>query len=251
MKNILISLLFTFSVYANGVFYIQKSSGEVVLENVKNNVLSTNAPTIGQTYTVNGNNYAFKTSTNSEVTVAFSNDVYVNVKETAHLTVDNFDQTFDNLNELPTKTKYSTYTKSISLISGELDVYSNQGGDTSSIATINTSLASIILSKGKFVIQADDRTTVVIVLDGSAVILDNSSKRKENVKANQTVVIVPAPKFQGRGVDTMRRGNIFSIKETVKGDSESYLLGVNAMDEDAKHVRFCIIDKAVRGVRID
>ncbi len=83
MKNILISLLFTFSVYANGVFYIQKSSGEVVLENVKNNVLSTNAPTVGQTYTVNGNNYAFKTSTNSEVTVAFSDDVYVNVKETA------------------------------------------------------------------------------------------------------------------------------------------------------------------------
>jgi len=103
----------------------------------------------------------------------------------------------------------------------------------------------------KFVIQADDRTTVVIVLDGSAVILDNSSKRKENVKANQTVVIVPAPKFQGRGVDTMRRGNIFSIKETAKGDGESYLLGVNAVDEDAKHVRFCIIDKTVRGVRID
>jgi uncharacterized lipoprotein YehR (DUF1307 family) len=251
MKNILISLLFTFAVYADGVFYIQKLSGNVVLENVKNNVLSTNAPVLTQTYTVNGNNYAFKTSTNSEVTVAFSNDVYVNVKETAHLTFDNFDQKFDNLNELPTKVKYSTYTKSISLISGELDVCSNQGGDTSSIATINTSLASIMLSKGKFVIQADDRTTVVIVLDGSAVILDNSSKRKENVKANQTVVIVPAPKFQGRGVDTMRRGNIFSIKETAKGDGESYLLGVNAMDEDAKHVRFCIIDKTVRGVRID
>jgi hypothetical protein len=49
----------------------------------------------------------------------------------------------------------------------------------------------------------------------------------------------------------MRRGNIFSIKETAKGDDESYLLGVNAMDEDAKHVRFCIIDKTVRGVRID
>lgn len=251
MKNILISLLFTFAVYADGVFYIQKSSGDVVLENVKNNVLSTNAPIVGQTYTVNGNNYAFKTSTNSEVTVAFSNDVFINVKETAHLTFDNFDQKFDNLNDLPTKVKYSTYTKSVSLISGELDVCSNQGGDTSSIATINTSLASIMLSKGKFVIQADDRTTVVIVLDGSAVILDNSSKRKENVKANQTVVIVPAPKFQGRGVDTMRRGNIFSIKETVKGDGESYLLGVNAVDEDAKHVRFCIIDKTVRGVRID
>jgi uncharacterized lipoprotein YehR (DUF1307 family) len=251
MKNILISLLFTFAVYADGVFYIQKSSGDVVLENVKNNVLSTNAPIVGQTYTVNGNNYAFKTSTNSEVTVAFSNDVFINVKETAHLTFDNFDQKFDNLNDLPTKVKYSTYTKSVSLISGELDVCSNQGGDTSSIATINTSLASIMLSKGKFVIQADDRTTVVIVLDGSAVILDNSSKRKENVKANQTVVIVPAPKFQGRGVDTMRRGNIFSIKETAKGDGESYLLGVNAVDEDAKHVRFCIIDKTVRGVRID
>jgi hypothetical protein len=221
------------------------------LENVKNNVLSTNAPIVGQTYSVNGNNYSFKTSTNSDVTVAFSNDIFVKVKETAHLTLDSFDQTFDNLNELPTKSKYSTYTKSISLIEGELDVYSNQGGDASSLVTINTSLASIILSKGKFVIQADSRTTVLIILDGSAVVLDSASKRKESVKANQTVVIVPAPKFQGRGVETMRRGNIFSIKETVKTDSEPYLLGVNSLDEDAKNVRFCIIDKVVRGVRIN
>jgi len=49
----------------------------------------------------------------------------------------------------------------------------------------------------------------------------------------------------------MRRGNIFSIKETVNGDSESYLLGVNAVVEDSKNVRFCIIDKNVRGVKIN
>jgi hypothetical protein len=251
MRNIILALLLSFNVYANGVFYIQKSSGDVVLENVVNNTMSTNAPVVGQTYTVNGQNYAFRTSTNSETMVAFSNDVFIKIKELAHVTLDSFDQTLSNGDSLPAKLKYTTYAKSISLIEGELDVYSNQGGDTGSIVTINTKLASIILSKGKFVIQADDRTTVVIVLDGSAVILDNSSKRKESVKSNQTVVIVPAPKFQGRGVDTMRRGNIFSIKETAKGDDESYLLGVNVVDEDAKHVRFCIIDKTVRGVRID
>jgi hypothetical protein len=65
------------------------------------------------------------------------------------------------------------------------------------------------------------------------------------------VVIVPAPKFQGRGVETMRRGNIFSIKETANVESEPYLLGVNSLDEDAKNVRFCIVDKSVRGVRIN
>jgi hypothetical protein len=251
MQNIIFTLLFTLTTYANGVFYIQKSSGETVLENVVNNVLSTNTPVVGQTYTANGQNYAFKTSTNSDVTVAFSNDVFIKVKESAHITLDNFDQTFINTSSLPEKAKYETYSKSLSLIEGELDVYSDQGGNSESISTINTKLASIILSKGKFVIQADDRTTVIIVLEGSAVILDNSSKRKESVKANQTVVIVPAPKFQGRGVDTMRRGNIFSIKETVNGDSESYLLGVNAVVEDSKNVRFCIIDKNVRGVKIN
>ncbi len=251
MRNIIFTLLFTLTTYANGVLYIQKSTGDVVLENVVNNVLSTNSPGIGQTYTANGQNYAFKTATNSEVTVAFSNDVFVKVKESAHVTVDSFDQTFINTNSLPEKVKYETYSKSLSLIEGELDVYSNQGGNSESIATINTKLASIILAKGKFVVQADDRTTVIIVLEGSAVILDNSSKRKESVKANQTVVIVPAPKFQGRGVDTMRRGNIFSIKETVNGDSESYLLGVNSLVEDSKNVRFCVIDKNVRGIKIN
>jgi len=251
MKNIIFTLLFGFNVYANGVFYVQKTTGDVVLENVTNNVLSTNAPTIGQTFMVNGQNYAFKTSTNSDVTVAFSNDVFVKIKESTHITVDNFDQSFINTNSLPEKAKYETYSKSVSLIEGELDVYSNQEGNSESIDNINTKLASIILSKGKFVIQADDRTTVIIILDGSAVILDNSSKRKENVKAGQTVVIVPAPKFQGRGVETMRHGNIFSIKETVNGDAESYLLGVNSVVDASKNVRFCIIDKTIRGIKIN
>jgi hypothetical protein len=251
MKNIILALMVSFSAYADGVFYVQKSTGDVILENVINNVLSTNSPVIGKTYTVNTQNYAVKTSTNSDITVAFSNDIFIKIKESGHLTVDNFEQSFDNIDSLPVKSSYKTFSTSVSLIEGELDVYSNQGGDTSSMATINTTLAAILLSKGKFIIQADDRTTVIIILDGSAVILDNSSKRKETVKANQTVVIVPAPKFQGRGVDTMRRGNIFSIKETAKGDSESYLLGVNSMEDDSKHIRFCIIDKNVRGVRID
>ena len=227
MRNIILTILLSLNAYANGVFYIQKSSGDVILENVANNALSTNTPIVGQTYIANGQNYAFKTSTNSETIVAFSNDVFIKIKESAHVTLDSFDQTVSNIDSLPSKIKYSTYSKSVSLIEGELDVYSNQEGDSTSIATINTKLASIILSKGKFVIQADDRTTVVIVLDGSAVILDNSSKRKESVKSNQTVVIVPAPKFQGRGVDTIRRGNIFSIKETANTDIESYLVGVN------------------------
>jgi hypothetical protein len=251
MRNIILTILLSLNAYANGVFYIQKSSSDVILENVANNALSTNTPIVGKTYIVNGQNYAFKTSTNSETIVAFSNDVFIKIKESAHVTLDSFDQTVSNIDSLPSKLKYSTYSKSVSLIEGELDVYSNQDGDSTSIATINTKLASIILSKGKFVIQADDRTTVVIVLDGSAVILDNSSKRKESVKSNQTVVIVPAPKFQGRGVDTIRRGNIFSIKETANTDIESYLVGVNIIEEDAKSVRFCIIDKNVRGVRIN
>ena len=91
MRNIIFTLLFTLTTYANGVLYIQKSTGDVVLENVVNNVLSTNSPVIGQTYTVNGQNYAFKTATNSEVTVAFSDDVFVKVKELAHPISSRFD----------------------------------------------------------------------------------------------------------------------------------------------------------------
>lgn len=251
MKNIIIGLIFTLNVCANGLVYVEKLNGEVTLENVVNNKLSTNSPVLGQTYTANGNNYAFKTSTNSEVLVSFSNDVSVKIKESSHITLDSFDQKFTNLDQLPTKAKYDTYTLGMSLIEGELEVYSNQTSSDESLATINTSLAAIVLSKGKFVIQADDKTTILIVLDGSAVILDNSSRKKELIKNNHTVVIVPAPRFQGRSADTLKRGNIFTIKETAKTDADSYLLGVNAIEDDFKHVRFIVIDKVVRGVRID
>ena len=113
-------------------------------------------------------------------------------------------------------------------------------------------LASVMLNKGKFIITADSKTTIIVVLEGSATVLDNSSKKKQTVKANNTVVIVPAPKFQGRGVDTMiKRGNIFTTKETTPADTESYLQGLTSTEESLKHFRFLSIDKNIRGARVD
>lgn len=237
---------------AQGVFFVEKQNGTVSLENVVNNVLSTNAPTVGQTYSINKQNYAVKTGTNSEVTVFLSNDIYIKAKESTHLTFDNFDQTISNIDSLPAKVQYSSYVSSLSLIEGELEVVSQQKDGDDALATINTTLVSVMLTKGKYVISADDRTTVIVVLDGSVLVLDNSSKKKETVKAKHTAVIVPAPKFQGRGVDTsFKRGNIFTIKETANADTESYLLGVNSIEESAIQFRFIVVDKTVRGVRIN
>lgn len=252
MKTIILTFLFTLNIMAQGVFFVEKQNGTVSLENVVNNVLSTNAPTVGQTYSINKQNYAVKTGTNSEVTVFLSNDIYIKAKESTHLTFDNFDQTISNIDSLPAKVQYSSYVSSLSLIEGELEVVSQQKDGDDALATINTTLVSVMLTKGKYVISADDRTTVIVVLDGSVLVLDNSSKKKETVKAKHTAVIVPAPKFQGRGVDTsFKRGNIFTIKETANADTESYLLGVNSIEESAIQFRFIVVDKTVRGVRIN
>lgn len=255
MKTIItsvLSILISLNLYSQGVFFVDKQNGSVSLENVANNVLTTNAPVLGQTYTVNKQNYAIKTGTNADVTVFLSNDINIRCKESTHLTFDNFDQSFSNLDALPSKTQYTSFASSVSLIEGEIEIISDQKTGDENIATVATSLASIVLTKGKYVISADDRTTIVVVLNGSATVLDNSSKKKETVKANHTAVVVPAPKFQGRGVETMiKRGNIFTIKETTNADAESYLLNVNTIEESAKSFRFITVDKNVRGVRIN
>ena len=255
MKTLVVSLLSVltaFNLYSQGVFFVDKQTGAVSLENVVNNTLSTNSPLSGQTYTINKQNYAIKTGTNSDITIFLSNDIFVRSKESTHLTLDNFDQSFSNIDGLPSKTRYTTFNSSLSLIEGELELVCDQTSGEENIATIATSLASIVLSKGKYVVSADDRTTIVVVLEGSATLLDNSSKKKEIVKSNHTAVVVPAPKFQGRGVETsIKRGNIFTIKETANADAESYLLNVNTVEESAKQFRFITIDKTVRGVRIN
>lgn len=255
MKTLVVSLLSVltaFNLYSQGVFFVDKQTGAVSLENVVNNTISTNSPLSGQTYTINKQNYAIKTGTNSDITIFLSNDIFVRSKESTHLTLDNFDQSFSNIDGLPSKTQYTTFNSSLSLIEGELELVCDQKSGEENIATIATSLASIVLSKGKYVVSADDRTTIVVVLEGSATLLDNSSKKKEIVKSNHTAVVVPAPKFQGRGVETsIKRGNIFTIKETANADAESYLLNVNTVEESAKQFRFITIDKTVRGVRIN
>ena len=251
MKLILLLLLITLNSMADGVFFIDKQTGKVFLENVISNTLSINTPISGYTYSVNKQNYAVKTETNSDVSIFFSNDVYIKVKESTHFTFDSFDQSVSNLNDLPSKAQYVSYMSSVSLVDGELDVVSNQKELTESFAIINTSLASILLNKGKFVITSDYKTTIIVVLEGTATVLDNSSKKKEIVKAKNTVVIVPAPKFQMKGIETIRRGNIFSIKETSPSDVDSYLSSINQLDDATKHNRFIIINKSVKGVRID
>mgnify|MGYP003345054880 CR=1 FL=1 len=239
-------------VMADGVFFVDKLSGNVTLENVVNNNVVSAVPVTGQTYGINKQNYAVKTSTNSEVSVFLSNDVAIKAKDSTHITFDNLDQTISNIESLPSKAKYSSYNGSLSLIEGELEIVSQQQEINESFYSINTMLASIILNKGKFIITADSKTTIIVVLEGSATVLDNSSKKKQTVKANNTVVIVPAPKFQGRGVDTMiKRGNIFTTKETASTDADSYLQGLTATEESLKHFRFIVFEKLVRGTHID
>jgi hypothetical protein len=141
---------------------------------------------------------------------------------------------------------------SISLIRGELEVISTHKDSVDNMATINTTLISIILNKGKFIITADDRTAIIVVLDGSLTVLDNASKKKEVVTAKNTAVIVPAPKFSARNEDlSKKRGNIFNIKESTPNDIESYLSEINILDDSSKKFRFIIIDKTVHGVKID
>ena len=245
-------MLASFNVMADGVFFVDKLSGNVTLENVVSNNLVSAVPTVGQTYGINKQNYSIKTGTNSEASVFLSNDVTVKAKDSTHITFDNLDQNFSNLEGLPSKSQYTSYAGSLSLIEGELEIVSQQTELNESFYSINTMLASVLLNKGKFIITADSKTTVIVVLDGAAVVLDNSSKKKQTVKANNTVVIVPAPKFQGRGVDTMiKRGNIFTTKETTPADTESYLQGLTSTEESLKHFRFLSIDKNIRGARVD
>lgn len=252
MKYIIFTLFLSLNVLADGVFFVDKLSGAASLENVITNTLSTAVPVPGQTYDINKQNYAVKTGTNSEVNIFLSNDVAVKVKDSSHLTFDSLDQTIINIDGLPSKVEYSNYNGSLSLIEGELEVLSQQKESPESFSIINTTLASVLLNRGKFIITADSHTTIIVVLDGSATVLENSSKKKRIINANNTVVIVPAPKFQGRAVDlTVKRGNIFSVKETAPADSESYLVGLISTEESLKHFRFIIFDKTIRGVRID
>lgn len=244
MKHFISLILTTITVFANGSFYLNNSNG-ILLEDVINNKLQTVMSINGKTYLVNTNNFSLSTSTNSEGVAIFSNYNILKFKENSKLQIDSFTQSVENLNSYPETIKYSENDLQCSLIEGEIELIVNDN------IIINTMLATIIPTKGRYFIKVDNDRTSVSIIDGESKILDTISKKEVKLIKGEMVVVIEAPRLTGRNNEIIKKRNLFNVSK-IEDDELKYLTSdISKTYELNKNIKFIVNDKNVLGVKIN
>jgi hypothetical protein len=251
MKHAFILFLLTFclsvAALADGKFYVVSSTTST-LDNITNNKLTTSALVVKQTYDCKDAIYTIS-NTNNESIVAFSTDVIVKLNDNSKLSIDSFDQSFNNINELPDIATYTTSNLNLSLFgSAQVNVKSEFTEENPMI--VSTSMASIVIKSGKFIIRSEEKSLLFIVLEGEATVMDSISKYTQVVKEKNMLVVIPAPKLQGRTAEHMKKQNMFSLKSLDDTDNKELSAELTTLNEIQSNIKFIVVNKDVVGVKI-
>lgn len=238
----------TFSAFAGGKFYIASSTTSTI-ENVKNDKLVSEPLITKQTYDCENNTYTIINTTNDSI-IAFSTDVLVKLNDNSRLNIDSFEQSVSNINDLPDIAKYTTTNLNLSLFgSAQLNIKSKFTDESPFI--VSTPMANILLNAGKFIIRSEEKSLLLIVIEGEATVLDSISKHKQILKEKNMLVVVPAPKFQGRAGENIKKQNMFSVKPLDDVDNKELIADFTSLNDIQSHIKFIVVKKDVIGVKID
>lgn len=232
---------------AGGKFYVA-SNTKSTLDTIKNDKLTTSALVVKQTYDCQNVLYTIS-NTNNESILAFSTDVIVKLNDNSKLSIDSFDQSFNNINELPDIATYTTTNLNLTLFgSAQFNVKSQFTEENPMI--VSTSMASIVIKSGKFIIRSEDKSLLLIVLEGEATVLDSISKHKQVVNDKNMLVVVPAPKLQGRAAEHIKKQNMFSLKPLDDTDNKELTTELITLNDIQSNIKFIVVNKDVVGVKI-
>lgn len=244
MKNIITFLLLAINLNAQGLFYVNDNNG-LILENVINNQVKEESAITGKTYNTLNQNYCLKTQTNNNALIFFSNDVEMKINDLSSVYINQFEQSIV-IQEIPSVIKYENDILSLSLSEGEIQISS-----FSTNTIISTKLANVILNKSKCYIKSDEKTTVVSVLEGDVVVMDNSSKTKKSIKTGNMVVIVKAPRMLGRGLEIYKQQNLFTVRDLNEDELKELNNSFTKILEIKSNFRYITKNNDTFGVKIN
>ena len=233
-----------------GEFFFINTIGTPSLENIMNNIPSSEIINTAKTYHVESNNYTILTTTNESVVFKFSNDTIFRMDENTKLQISSFDQDVDNIKaEFPEKIKYNNSILNAALISGQIELI-NDVMTTTNSSYISTSHVNIVPMGGKFVIKTDNNSTMIICIDGKAQIFDRNNRKKKTIlDKNNTLIIIPQPSFNHAAEALTIRQNIFTQSTTEEPEYTNCLSSLNSLYTDHNKVIFITCNGKIYGLR--
>lgn len=249
MKRILYFLL-CLAFYINltaGEFFFINDGNQASLENVSNNNIVKVDIVSGKTYSVSTNSYTIYTSTNDTVNVKFSNDMAVKLNENTSFQLNLFDQNILNTNKFPEKLLHNNSQLIASLLQGQIEVINDGNSSTNMIMT---KYAIIVPNNGRFIVGADRSKTVIICIDGSIKVIDTlNKKRHQTINKNDVLIVIPPPLVSGKGMDMIKRQNIFTNNKLDETEYKSYDESLSNLYTNHTNIMFISFDGKVYGLK--
>jgi hypothetical protein len=240
---LLCSLVLSVHVYTNDL-YLYDAAEKVELNEVINNKLNVLPTVVGKTFTLT-NGLSVNTSTNANTTYVLPHRIAVYQKDSgaAYFSAGQIEYTNDFV--LPAVVNVKDHVFNFSY-QGELYCVS----ESSKQSTIGTSMNMIVFDRTKLFVKAGDKFTHVYVLEGTATVLDNKSKKKKVLKAGDYLVITPQATLSPREATVTSLGNSFSIKEVEDVERDAHAAEIKTLQSKLDNVLFVNYGTNIFGVKL-
>lgn len=252
MKNIIYTLLFlTISAFSQDVvsYYPLKQSG--VVNNtifyddgkiVTNNIIS------GNTYKYEKCQIDFETTTNSTFKFQFSDGTLISLAENSQLKLHNFSADIKNNTSIPSILKCDNQNYAFSLMSGILDVVNTS---TNGVFMLQTPRVSMTLKNGKYRVVVQDKTTVLAVITGKAIVHRVIESKELSVTNGNFAHISTYYSLSLKGMDTINNGKPTAVIKSIQPeDIKTIEQSCDDLMSLSNEMIFALIDKKVVGIKL-
>jgi hypothetical protein len=242
--NILLALTFgvfalTAEEFTTGGVFVHSTTGNLHYNLVGQTTAQTEKAIVGKTYRVEADVVEFVTS-NQNAVLGFSTGLLVKVKENTEFSIDAFNQLVVNYEDQPSILQAQYAITTLSLLKGEVEIVAPQVDEYSQCA-IQTPLANILLTGGKYGIRADPKFIIINVIEGKAVVQGSDNQMTDIVKGSMGLVIP----FPGRPNEIM-----VTQKGIAAGEISKFATALKELEGVRENVIFAVIDKKVVGIRL-
>lgn len=232
---------------ANNLFIYDFYNKIEMNEITQNNKISELECIKGKTYSLI-NNLNIKTTTNSFASYVFPNllSIYQGASSETYFNFDSGIIYTENF-ELPSVLKIKEIAFNFSF-DGELYCVS----ESTNHITVSTTVCNVIFDTAKVFLKSGGKYTHIYVHEGSAVVFDNKSKRKKELKSGDYCVVTPRPLLNPREASgIVLSGNVFSGRVIEDDEKSVYNQQMQSLKNQLDDILFVGFDKTnIFGVKL-
>lgn len=204
-------------------------------------VTESNDLIVGRTYSSDVESIEISTSKSQNVLLKLSNEILVELQPNSKFSVDGFNQMVKNDEAEPMLVVYTDYISNLNLLSGDAYISSPLYDSDNTMNVLQTPLANLELSGGKYLVKSSQKFVICYVIDGSVKVFNPKTNKKEVIENDQMAFIVPFPGETGVMVTskTIESGEL--LEQTNK---------IKEIEKNKDSVIFAVIDKKIVGIKV-